>query len=399
MFSWIICTIFYFYQYILRILPNIFNENLTHYYSMNSEQFGYYSAFYYLGYAPMHLVIGYFLDHIDLKKMFTLGLIGTALSLGLTLVSDHYYIAYLQRFLLGSFSAFAVLCLFKTIRNHFQERFSFFLGLSVTIGLCAPIFIHPIFSSLYLIEDYLFQSRSWTFILKYLSLMGFLLGIFSFLLMKSQMPSKNEQSFFQELKSVLTNTRFLLVSLAGGFFIGPLEGFSDSWSIKLTQTLYSFLTHEESLKITSLLFLGMGLSSSPLGYYFDKTKKHFIGTFFLALIMFISFFLLLFPPVIYSSFLIYVLFFILGIGCSYQVPIVYESIKHLPDSLTGFASASCNMLIMLFGMFYHAIIGYFMDYYDFSLDPINTYQKTFSVIPLGIALGLSLLLLSRFKKN
>lgn len=386
MFQWVICTLFYFYQYIIRIIPNAYMDNIMENFSMKLDDFGMFSALYYFAYAPMHIVIGYVLDKFDFRKVLASGLLGLSITLYIFSISQNLYVAYACRFSMGLFSVFAVLCLFKAIKTHFSHRFSFLLGLSVSIGLCAPIFAGYIFNSITFVEEMLFHKRTWQFVFQYLAIIGVIMSILSFLFLKKEIPEENSEDFFSKLKTILLNKKFLFVSLAGGFFIGPLEGFSDSWSVKFLEHLFN-QSKDSALYITSFLFLGMGISSPPIGWVIDKYKKHFLGTLILVLIMFVSFsFVSFFPLNLHKAFLCG-LFFLLGVGCSYQVPIVYESLKQLDDKYIGLGSACCNMLMMGFGSFYHFLIGNSLEYFSKRTTLIYAYQKTFYSIPLGILIG------------
>ena len=59
---WFIASIFYAYQYILRVMPSIMLTDIMQKFHLDPAAFGQFSGVYYLGYSLMHLPIGIALD-------------------------------------------------------------------------------------------------------------------------------------------------------------------------------------------------------------------------------------------------------------------------------------------------------------------------------------------------
>lgn len=67
-FVWIIVSIFYAYQYVLRVMPNIMLEDITQQFHIDATIFGQFSGIYYIGYSLMHLPIGIMLNRFSQEK-------------------------------------------------------------------------------------------------------------------------------------------------------------------------------------------------------------------------------------------------------------------------------------------------------------------------------------------
>lgn len=65
---WIIASVFYAYQYILRVMPNIMLPDIMEQFGISAATFGQFSGVYYIGYSLMHLPIGIMLDRYGPKK-------------------------------------------------------------------------------------------------------------------------------------------------------------------------------------------------------------------------------------------------------------------------------------------------------------------------------------------
>ena len=55
---WIIASLFYAYQYILRVMPNIMLDDIMQQFNLSSATFGQFSGVYYIGYSLMHIPLG-----------------------------------------------------------------------------------------------------------------------------------------------------------------------------------------------------------------------------------------------------------------------------------------------------------------------------------------------------
>ena len=138
---WIIASIFYGYQYILRVMPNIMMNDILWQFNIDAATFGQFSGVYYLGYSLMHLPIGIMLDRFGPKKVMPISILMTAIGLLPIIFSEYWVYSIIGRFLIGMGSSAAILGLFKIIRLTFNEKkFTRMLSFSVTIGLMGAIY-------------------------------------------------------------------------------------------------------------------------------------------------------------------------------------------------------------------------------------------------------------------
>lgn len=85
------------------------------------------------------------------------------------------------------------------------------------------------------------------------------------------------------------------------------------------------------------------------------------------------------------------LLFVIGILCAYQIPLIYKVSTFVPDHLATAATGFANMVMMLFGAFYHPIIGQAVLFFwdggmaqGRPLYNVEAYTQGLSVIPLGL---------------
>jgi sugar phosphate permease len=76
--TWVIACVFYAYQYILRVIPNIMFNDIIQQFHMDATLFGQFSGIYYISYAVMHLPMGIMLDCYGPKKVMAICIMLTA---------------------------------------------------------------------------------------------------------------------------------------------------------------------------------------------------------------------------------------------------------------------------------------------------------------------------------
>ncbi len=138
---WMIASIFYAYQYILRVMPNVMLDDIMQQFHMDAALFGQYAGVYYIGYVLMHLPIGIMLDRYGPRKVMSGCILLTVAGMLPIIMSDNWVFPIIGRVLIGIGSSAAILGVFKIIRMTFaEERFTRMLSISVTIGLIGAIY-------------------------------------------------------------------------------------------------------------------------------------------------------------------------------------------------------------------------------------------------------------------
>ena len=78
---WLCLTLFYCYQYVLRVLPNIIMPEVLVKYSIGAAEFGSFAGLYYIGYIIVHIPVGILLARYGSKQILPLFVGITALGL------------------------------------------------------------------------------------------------------------------------------------------------------------------------------------------------------------------------------------------------------------------------------------------------------------------------------
>lgn len=346
---WSIASIFYAYQYILRVIPSVLIDNLTNDFGMNASLFGQFSGIYYIGYALMHLPIGIMLDRFPTKIIMPIFILLTVAGILPLISSSHYAYPIAGRFITGIGSSAAILCLFKIIRMAFDEKyFTRILSIAVTIGLMGAIYGGaPV--------AFLSERLGYQKLVTILAYAGIALAIVSFIVIpKTKNDIDKNSSLFSDLKTIMKNKNLILISVFSGLMVGPLEGFADVWGKEFLKVIYGY-DDIIAPSLTSLIFIGMCIGSPLLSLLSEKVKNYSAVIIFCAVTMAIIFGLLLTGTL--TTPLITIGFIIVGILCSYQIIAIYYASLSVNTKHSSLATAFANMVIVAFGYIFHGSIG------------------------------------------
>lgn len=374
---WIIASIFYAYQYILRVMPNIMMTDIIHQFHIDATVFGQYSGVYYIGYSLMHLPIGIMLDRFGPRRVMTACILLTVIGMLPILFAENWIYPIIGRALIGMGSSAAILGTFKIIRMTFSEkRFTRMLSFSVTIGLLGAIYGGGPLS-------YLTATLGYKAVVHLFVYFGLLLALLTWLIVPGMEPQPT-RSVWHDVKTVLGNHHVVILCLCAGFMVGPLEGFTDVWGSGFLKTVYGFDARTASY-LPSMIFVGMCFGG-PLLSLIAERKGNYLGVIVVAgMIMALSFIALISRVLTVDSMALVFLF--VGICCAYQILAIYKASTYMPEQVAGLTTAVANMLIMSFGYAFHSVIGLLINSFGGTTVP-KAFLYGVSVIPITLIIGI-----------
>ncbi|MCE3044940.1 MFS transporter [Legionella sp. 16cNR16C] len=374
---WIISSIFYAYQYILRVMPNVMLNDIIQQFHIDAAVFGQYSGVYYIGYSLMHLPIGIMLDRFGPRKVMTGCILMTVIGLLPILLTKYWVYPILGRALIGMGSSAAILGTFKIIRMAFSEqRFTRMLSFSVTIGLLGAIYGGgPL--------TYLSAKLGYQVVVQIFIYFGLLLAFLTYLIVP-EMESTHHGSISDDIKSVFTNRKVLLLCLSAGLMVGPLEGFTDVWGSGFLREVYGFNSVAASY-LPSMIFVGMCFGGPTLSFIAERKGSYLAVIISAGIVMALSFIALVSKMLSIDSMAI--VFVFVGICCAYQILAIYKASTYVPDHVAGLTTAVANMIIMSFGYAFHTTIGLVINAFGGTKTP-QAFLYGVSVIPLTLCVGI-----------
>lgn len=376
--TWLIASIFYAYQYILRVMPSIMMQDLMQQFNLDSTLYGQFSGVYYIGYALMHIPLGILLDRYGPKRIMSLCVIISVIGLLPILLAEHWLYALIGRFFIGVGSSGAILSAFAIIRRLFGvEKFTRILSFTVTIGLIGAIYGGGPMNYICNIFGYKFVTMS-------AAVFGIMLSIIAYII-TPQLQAMENISVIRNVKEVFGSKMVWAICILAGLMVGPLEGFADVWGKQFLQTVYHF-DSTMAASLISAIFLGMCFGAPVLSYVGSKINNELLTIFISGLLMAICFMLLLFGNL--NITMLVCMFAIVGVCSAYQILAIFKASTYVHSSATGLTTAVANMIIMMFGYAFHSVIGMVVNYCG-GMESQHALIYGVAVIPITLILGVT----------
>ncbi|WP_341764558.1 MFS transporter [Candidatus Tisiphia endosymbiont of Beris chalybata] len=403
LFLWFFASLFFAFQFILRLSVGILREEIMQKFSIDTIAFGTLAGYYYLGYAGMQLPIGIMLDKFNFRIVTFLSILLTSLGTLAFINSASFNYLLISRLMIGAGSAVGFLSVAKIITAYFPLKYqALMIGFSFTFGLVGAVFgLTPM--------KILFTAFGYQNTFYSLSVVGLAIGIM-ILLIKDVGDNQGKSTVTTTNVSIgklLFNPTIILIGIAGGLMVGALEGFADLWAIPFFKQIYSMDDIESSLA-TSFVYTGMCFGGPILAMISNLVKSSNLVIIMSGLMMIIIFIILLYAPSLgfYTTCLLMLL---LGIFCCYQVLIFSVVSRLVSIQSAGLAIAIANCINMVFGYFFHKLMSHAITYqWDGSIDEAGLaiysrydFTAAISTIPVCCFIGILifLYLFSKVKVN
>ncbi|KTD19246.1 MFS transporter [Legionella jordanis] len=374
---WLIASLFYAYQYILRVMPNIMLDNFIQQFHIDSTIFGQFSGIYYIGYSLMHLPIGIMLDRFGPRRVMSACILLTVVGLLPILFAEQWMYPMMGRALIGMGSSAAILGTFKIIRMGFQEQyFTRMLSFSVTIGLIGAIYGGgPV--------SYLCSVIGYKAVVQIFAFFGLGLALLTYLIVPDIEKTSRQTTILADVKQVIGNRKIMALCFLAGLMVGPLEGFADVWGSAFIREVYGFDKNLASY-LPSMIFIGMCFGAPVLSYIAEKTQNY------LAVIMGAGLFMMLVFLALISHHLTSATmtlgFVLVGICSAYQILAIYKASTYVPEHVAGITTAVANMIIMSFGYGFHSTIGLLINHFG-GIKVTEAFTYGLAVIPVSLGLA------------
>ena len=138
---WFFTSLFFAFQFIIRVFPGLCVPELMNKFQINATEFGLLSSMYYYGYAGMQIPMALLLDRFGPRLIVSLCCFICSASIFLFYWAENWYLVLFARFLIGAVSAAGFLGTFKVISLWFPfSTYTRMFGLTNTVGLLGAVY-------------------------------------------------------------------------------------------------------------------------------------------------------------------------------------------------------------------------------------------------------------------
>lgn len=411
---WSAAALFYLYEYIVRVAPNVMFSELEIAYNVNSAALSASVASYHYIYAPMQLIVGILFDRFGGKRLLVPATIIVAVGCIIpTLSTQTLWTLTIGRLLMGFGSAFGFVgVLYVATVWYPPQRIAFLSGVTTALGMLGAIMGATLLSRVV-------DSVGWKSSLEISALVGVLLAIvLMFTIPKApaweqrrrELYKKEESkhNFLIGLMTVLKNPQTWIIGLVGGALYLPLSLFADLWGIQYIMNV-SNVSKTQAANAIAMLYLGWLIGSPIAGWFSDFCGRRKAPLFWGAVTSGTLFWIMLFFPKIPFLFLGSLLF-ISGLLCSSEVVSFVAGFEANEKYLKGTAMAVVNMIITVVGGLCQPLVGYILlilaapkniDNSTILSNTANDYRIALMILPIIMFLGavICLFMKETFVKN
>lgn len=266
-------TTFVVYSFSLNTAAGVFLPSVQKSLGVSNAMATYVLQAFVIAYALMQIPAGYLIDNFRARWVVSAGVMILALGALLQSMSSTTGLFMAANFIQGIGGAFSFIAAGALIGQWFPiKQFPIWFGLTQTASCILTGVIHRIFTSLV-------ESQSWNSIYRYLALGGFALAVLCLVFVRNP---KNylrvKQSFFTPLVMVMKSRQVWLLSAIGFGSFGVLLAYANVWLIQVQE--YHNVTMLDSVRVSSYLFVGIGLGTPFFGWLSNvvKTRKGVLHT-------------------------------------------------------------------------------------------------------------------------
>jgi MFS family permease len=400
-FIFLIISLFYCYEFFLRISPGILVNQLIMQYHANATDIGAFASSYYTGYVLMQIPAGMLYDRYPFKWVTVIALLCCVFGSMVFTFSYNIYFGLIGRFILGCGSAFAFIGAITFARIYLPTKhFTLLVALVISLGT-----IFAAFGQVFAVK--IIQYLHWQLTIEGMAGWGIILALVIALIPKQNFHRIDNQEsvtwgcIAKQFKSIAQRRIVWLNGLIGSLFYLPTSIIAATWGVELFTKAYGFSIEQGSYVIT-LLFIGWALGGPFFGWLVDKIGREKLILSIAATLAAVIILIILFGSYTNPAF-IYAAIFVFGIASSAQVLVWHIfSVAICEKRLVGTASSFTNLLIMVSIAVWDLVLGRMIDtlHHDFSAASANftASDLRWALISLPVLIMLDVLL-SQFLPN
>jgi sugar phosphate permease len=388
---WACAALFYCYQYIIRVSPNVMTEDLMQAFSIDATALGVIVAFYYYAYAGMQLPMGALMDRFGPGLILSFASFVCAAACFIFSATNDATSASLARFMMGLGSACGWLGILKLGTLWFRpQQLGKVIGFTMTLGTVGA-------ATGGLPLEFLIDCVGWRKSMVIIGVVGMAIGALIFITARNTPPTLPEKSFsdagnetigfLEGIKCVIFSRQVWMLGIYAMLMYVPLTILGDLWGVPFIQKFY-LIDEKFAAPVVSFLFVGIACGSPVFAMLSDRFESRKIPLFLGALATLLIYCAIFFIPGIPLT-LMYALFFLAGFFFPAQCLCFAAVCEITPLNASGLVIGFINMVVMLSGVLFHPLVGKLLDLNSNHLlsDGIPMYELAdfriaLSIIPL-----------------
>lgn len=396
-------ALFYFYQFVIRVCPNVIGDDVMRDFSIDAGVWGLIVGLYYWTYSGMQLPLGISMDRWGPKRIIAIAGFLCGVSCLAFALTPSVIVLGIARLFMGMGAACGFLGTLKLGSLWFSPlKFPRVIATTMVFGtLGANIGLTGL--------GYLTALVGWQSSMLILAIGGIVIALITLLFVTDSPKPKQErradrlyakkkakeEHVFQGLFRIIKKPQAWLIALYGTLMYVPLTLIGVAWGAPYLTTLYG--DEGLALSIVGVMFIGAAVGSPFFAYLSNKMLSRRSPMMLGAIGAIVTYLVILYVPGI-PIFIMYALLFFAGFFYTAKTLSFAAICEIMPRDEGGVTIGFCNMVVMISGVIFHPLIGYLLnvnwDGKIIAAKPIySLYDYQFALVTMPISLGLSLLAL------
>lgn len=358
--AWLVISMFYLYQYIIRVSPGVMVEDIRSFFRITAEEFATLGALYLLGYSLLQIPLGIIVDRIGVKKMCLYSIAICIIGSLLFASTHHFWLAQLSRFIIGVGSASAFMCALKFTADHFPPgNRGFLMGATLALGTVGALMSGKSVA-------YVSGHSDWHDVLVFSAGIGAIVFALIAWIVKPHtegaveiLNRKTVREIASSILEIIKNKNIMIYAVLAIGLYTPLSALADLWGTAFLKQKFG-LNKVDAAEISQSMYIGLTLGSLTLPWLAEKFHKLNQAIIICNFGILITFSYLLYGPVLGSDSLV-ALLIILGFFCGAEMMCFTGALFNAQKFDSGEIIGVVNTMNMLGGAVLQQLVGWGLD--------------------------------------
>ena len=401
----VICgALFYMYQFMIRVSPNIMNEELLYQFAIDSASLGFLIGAYNWSYSIMQIPLGLTMDRLGPRFFLIVAAGLCAISCFIFGNTTNSIIGGSARFLMGMGSACGLIGTIKLGTIWLEPKHvAKVTGLTILMGTVgASLGGAPL--------EILLNHVGFKKTIEILGWIGIGVAIVLYFLVKNNPPIDHHEDLpdiyannhpFTDVVLLIKTPQAWVLAVYGMLMYLPITVIGVAWGVSFL-TSVAEVSEVVAASVVSTMFLGAAIGSPFFAHFSDFIKNRRLPMIFGSIITtFVWFIVIVFELPLY---LLYDLFFLGGFAYTAKCLSFVSICETMPLKMTGVSIAFINGIVMSTGIIFLPIIGALIDSHwnGHMINNIPHYAPAdyrFALIILPISLAASCIIIFFMKET
>lgn len=268
--AWLLTSVYYFYQYVLRSAPAVMMPQLSAALDLTPVAVASVVGLFYYGYSPFSLVAGAAMDRFGPRKL----LPGAAAVVGigaLLFATGNRELASVGRFLQGAGGVFALVgAIYIATKNFSPSLAATLIGATQMFGMAGGS------AGQFAVGPLIANGLAWSTFWIAMGVMGLLIGAILFFLIPADEKSASSEGWLKStgaaFKTVFKNPQSILCGLIAGLMFIPTTIFDMVWGVRYLQDAHDIEYGAAVMRSASVPF-GWIIGCPLLGMISDRIGR------------------------------------------------------------------------------------------------------------------------------